>query len=74
MTQTRDEFTLLIDLLDSIVQILDDIVSGRTISQFVEGFCSTMGNALTLMYVGCAFLGSATIASIALLIWLSWPG
>jgi len=74
MTQSRDDFTLIVDLLDEISQLLDGLISGDTIKSFVNGFCFTMGNALTLIYVGCAFLGSSTIASIALLIWLSWPG
>jgi len=74
MTQSRDDFKLIVDLLDQITVLLDGLVSGDTIKSFVDGFCFTMGNALTLIYVGCAFLGSSTIASIALLIWLSWPG
>jgi len=74
ITHSRDDFKLIVDLLDQISVLLDGLVSGDTISSFVKGFCFTMGNALTLIYVGCAFLGSSTIASIALLIWLSWPG
>jgi len=68
----RDDFLLLIDIIDQIYNLLSGIISGTTITGFVKDFCGLVGNALTLMYVGCAFLAVSLVAGVPLLIWLSW--
>jgi len=68
----KTAFDLLNSIIEQIYSLLSGIVSGSTITGFVNDFCNFIGNALTLMYVGCACLAASVIASVALLIWLSW--
>jgi len=68
----RDNFLLLLSIINDIYRLLGGIVSGETLAGFVKDFCSLVGNSLTLIYIGSAFLGCSMIAAVALLIWLSW--
>jgi len=72
ITRTKEDLINLLSLIDDITVLLTGIISGETISNFVRIFCQTMGNALTLIYVGCGMLGLSIIASIILLMYLSW--
>jgi len=68
----RDDFLLLLDIINKIYTLLSGIITGSTITGFIKDFCSLVGNALTLIYTGCAFLAVSLVGAVPILIWLSW--
>jgi len=68
----RDDLVEMTGIIDDIYQLLYDIISGQVITTFFSNFCSNVGNSLTLMYTGCAFLSVSIIGGVSILVWLSW--